>query len=58
MGGEPVQAQVVLDQQAWGEEGAGTPVQGVVDPGLDGCSKELVGMEESDGVTGTNSRKS
>ena len=55
LGGEPVEAQVVEDQQVRGEKGPEGAFQGVVHPGLGHAPEEVVGMEEADGMTAPDS---
>ena len=54
LGGEPVEAEVVEDEQVWGEERAECAFHGVVDPGLSHGLEEVVGMDEADGVSGAD----
>ncbi len=44
LGGEPVQAKVVEDQQVRRQEGPEGALQGVVDSGLGYCPEVVVGM--------------
>ena len=54
LGGEPVEAEVVEDEQVWGEERAECAFHGVVDPGLRHGLEEVVSMDEADGVSGAD----
>ena len=51
LGGEPVQAQVVDDQQVRSQEGAEGALQGVVDSGLGHSLEVVVGVDEAHGVS-------
>ena len=54
LGGEPVQSQVVEDKQVRRQEGPKGAVHRVVHPGLGHGPEEVVGMDEADGVSGTD----
>ena len=54
LGGEPVQAQVVDDEQVRRQEGTEAALQGVVDPGLIHDPEVIVGVAEAHGVAGTD----
>ena len=47
---EPVQAQIVQNEQVWGQEGPEGPVHRVVHSGLGHGLEEVVGVAEADGV--------
>ena len=51
---EPVEAQVIEDEQVGGEEGPEGAVDGVVHSGLCHGLEEVVGVAEADGVSGAD----
>ena len=52
--GEPVQSEVVEDEQIGGQEGPKGTVCRVVDSGLGHGLEEVVGVAEADGVSGVD----
>ena len=56
LGGEPVQAEVIQNEQIGCDEGPEGAVQGVVDPGLCHGLEEVVGVAEAYGVSGADGR--
>ena len=54
LSGEPVETQVVQDEQVRGEEGAEGALRRVVHPGLGHAPEEVIGMAETYGVTGAD----
>ena len=52
LGGEPVQPQVVKDEQVRGQEGPEGAVHGVVHPGLGHGPEEVVRVDEAAGASG------
>ncbi len=54
LGGEPVQSQVVEDEQIGCQKGPESALQRIVHSGLSHCPEVVVGVSEADGVAGTD----
>ena len=55
LGGEPVQPQVIEDEQVWRQEGPEDAVHRVVHPGLGHGFEEVISVAEAHGVSGADS---